>query len=309
MTHKVVAVVLNWNGMDVIETCLDSLIASRDVNMHVLVVDNGSTDGSIEYVGEHYPEVTQLELGENTGFCEGNNRGMQWALDSGADYIFMANNDIKVDPFAVAELVKAAVENPDAGAVGSKIYFMDKPDIIQSAGVEINREKLLGQHRGAREKDDGKFDTMEPVDSLMGCALLFRSKALEEVGFLDTRFHFYHEETDLCLRIGENGWKILFVPKSKIYHRSGYGMIERRVRNIYYSRRNHFLLWKKHPYISTTRAWRNEMRFLLEEYFIARAGKYNRPYIYVIAGAIGIFDYVRGRFGKHPKIIESSFFK
>ena len=203
MNPLVYVVVLNWNGWRDTVRCLASLRASDYPNLHVVVIDNGSTDGSPEHLapllGAAWGELVQAH--RNLGFTGGANLGLRLALERGADYAFLLNNDATVAPDCITTLVEAAEPRPEVGFVGPKIVWAEEPDRFWSAGMSITWHRTtIESHRNA--PDDGRFDGCRVVQGLSGCALLVRRAVLERVGLLDERYFAYYEDLDWCLRAG-----------------------------------------------------------------------------------------------------------
>src|SRR5436309_4726879 len=145
---KVHIIILNWNGRADTLECLASVQRINFPDFETVVVDNGSTDGSEEAIRAAFPDITFIQTGENLGFAEGNNVGIRHAIECGADYVFVLNNDTTVDPNILAALVAEAEKNPNAAILGPKIYFYDRSDVINSAGGSINYETLERGHIG-----------------------------------------------------------------------------------------------------------------------------------------------------------------
>jgi GT2 family glycosyltransferase len=217
---SVAVVVLTWNGRDLTLDCLRSLAAVKTANLRVLVVDNGSTDDTVAAVrAQGDPRVTVLENGANLGFAAGNNAGIRRALDSGADFVLLLNNDTVVDPDFVDHLLAGARANPDVGIAGPKIYFFDPPDRIWFAGGEVSMWRGTARHIGIRETDRGQHDRARDVDYVSGCALLARRAVFERVGLLDPGYRAYFEDADLCARATRAGFRVRYVPAAKVWHR------------------------------------------------------------------------------------------
>jgi GT2 family glycosyltransferase len=219
MLKNVYVIVLNWNGKEDTLACLESLRKTDYGNYKVVLVDNGSEDDSVYAVREKFPEVEIVETGKNLGFAGGNNVGIEYAMKAGADYIYLINNDTAVEPGYLKALVEAAEADPRVGLAGSKICYFSEPDRIWFAGGTINWLCNRGQHIGLDELDKGQYDEMREVGYLTGCSLLIRREAVERVGVLSDDYFLYYEDCDYSLRIKNAGYKNLYVPKSKIYHK------------------------------------------------------------------------------------------
>jgi GT2 family glycosyltransferase len=219
MEKKVYIIVLNWNGKDDTLDCLGSLRSTAYGNYQVVLVDNGSEDDSVAAVRGNFPEVEVVETGKNLGFAGGNNVGIEYAMKQGADYVFLINNDTTVHPDYLKELVSVAESDARIGAVGSKIYYHSEPERIWFAGGKINWLKNKGEHIGLDEIDKGQFDEIREVGYLTGCALLVKREVVEKVGVLEDDYFLYYEDADYSLRIQNAGYKTVYAPKSKIYHK------------------------------------------------------------------------------------------
>lgn len=244
---KVVIVILNWNGKHLTAECLESLMEIDYCNYKILLVDNGSTDGSQEYLRGRYPEIELVENGENLGFAEGSNVGIGRAMDCQADYVLLLNNDTLTHERFLSELVRVAEYDSEIGFVGPKIYFYDchgQHDIIACAGGRINLWIGKARNIGVHEKDAGQYEDTKKVDWVPGTCLLARRDVIQRIGLFDPTFFAYMEEIDWCIRGRCAGYTSAFVPKAKIWHKvsaSG-GPLHYR----YYLTRNQFWLMKKH---------------------------------------------------------------
>lgn len=186
----------------------------------IILVDNASTDGSVEAVRDKFPDVTLIVNDENYGAIEGKNIGLRKALEFGVDYIYMVDNDIVVDPSSLTELIGVADNDSEAGLVGTIMYDYSKPDIILSAGGIIDFTQNVTRGRGVNEKDVGQFNRIEEVDHLWGGAILLNRKVLERVGLFDPGYiGYWFEDTDLSVRVKNAGFKIVFCPLAKVWHK------------------------------------------------------------------------------------------
>lgn len=241
----VAAVVLNTNRREDTLACLESLQNQTYENLKVIVLDNACTDGSNEAIRAQFPQVEILSLAQNLGYAGNNNTGIRAALEGGAAWVFVVNEDILLEPNAVRCLIETAQPDPAVGIAGPMVYHADHPDVIQSAGGVLDA-RWQAFHRGQNQPEQGQFAAVEPVDWISGCAILVRRETIEQVGMLDERFFYYFEETEWCTRARRAGWKILFVPQSKIWHK-GVQIDYRPGPNVtYYATRNRFLMMSKH---------------------------------------------------------------
>jgi len=211
---KTSIVIVNWNGKHYLDTCLSSVLNQTYTNFEIIMVDNASSDGSVEYVQEKYPSVRIIPTNENLGFARGCNVGMR---ASNADYIVALSNDTRVEPNWLEELVKVAETDEMIGICGSKILLMDTPDIYNSAGFFIIWNAFI--YDRAPGKKIGKYEKLEQVDGVCAASALYRKKMLDEIGLLDERFFFGHDDIDLSWRAKNAGWKAMYVPSSICYHK------------------------------------------------------------------------------------------
>jgi GT2 family glycosyltransferase len=214
----VAVVVLTWNDRDLALACLASLREQTYNHMQVIVVDNASTDGTADAVAAQFPEAELLRNSRNLLFAGGNNVGIARALELGADWVILLNHDTWVDSDFIAALVGASEERPDAGALGPLIYYAAEPRRIWYAGGLVSLRWGRFAHRGIRQLDRGEFTRVEETEYVTGCALMMRNRALREIGLLDEGYQMYCEDTDWCLRARQNGWKLYFVPQSRVWH-------------------------------------------------------------------------------------------
>lgn len=206
-------VVLNWNGGSLTERCLASLERLDHPN-HVIVVDNGSDDGSPDRIRAAWPGVVVLLTGTNRGFAGGCNVGIRHAMTSGARFVWLLNNDTVVAPDALTAMVEEMRRAPDVGIVGSVIRSARPPHPVEVwGGGTVNRylgttTRFTGPGRGT-------------LDHVVGTSMLVRREVFETVGLLDEAFFFYLEETDLCLRASARGWSLSVAAEAMVLHEGG----------------------------------------------------------------------------------------
>ena len=212
---KASVIVLAWNGIDYLESCLNSVLGQAYANFEVIVVDNSSSDGSADFIAQHYPEVKLIRNERNLGFSAGNNVGLRQAT---GQVRALLNQDTVVQPGWLAALVKALESYPDAGIVGSKILDLDGIT-LQHAGAHFDWPIVEGLHYGRGERDAGQYDEPREVEFVTGAALAVRSDVLEQIGLLDEGFFpGYFEDVDLCVRARRAGYRVLYVPSAIVLH-------------------------------------------------------------------------------------------
>jgi len=248
MPHpKVTIIILNWNGKEDTSECFESLKRITYPNYEILLVDNGSTDGSVECLRENFPEIEIIENKENLGYAEGNNVGIRKAKENGTDYILILNDDTVVDPEFLTELVKVAESDPKIGFAGPKVYYYDfngRKDVIHSAGANINLWRGIPPPIiGVNEIDKGQYNQLNNVDYLEGACLLIKRNVIDKIGLLDAKYFMYWEETDWCTRSRNAGYSVVYVPNARIWHKISSSSNPRK---IYYMVRNMFWFMKKH---------------------------------------------------------------
>jgi GT2 family glycosyltransferase len=208
--------IVNYNGQRYLDDCLTALQKQtypRD-RWEVVLVDNGSSDGSVEHLRACYPWVRLVAAGQNLGFAAGNNEGYKHCR---GELIALLNNDTVAEPGWLAALVEAIQADPKVGGVTSKILFKHEPGVINSAGLNLYRDGRGGD-RGFRQPDQGQYDEPAEVFGACGASVLLRREMLEDVGFFDERFFMYCEDLDLAWRAHFRGWRFRYTPRSVVYH-------------------------------------------------------------------------------------------
>lgn len=302
MKYSVAVIIVNWNGKQDTLSCLLSLqkINKQGNALSTIVVDNGSTDDSVEVIGKKFPEVIIIKNKENLGFTGGNNVGIQYAIDHKVDLIWLLNNDTIVDKNVLS--FAKAFDDSNVGACGCKIYFApghefhldrykegERGKVFWYAGGKVDWNNVYASHRGVDEVDHGQYDVLEETPFITGCSFVVRRNVIEKVGMLDDHYFLYLEDLDWNIRIQRAGWKTLYVPSSVLWHvnagssgRPGNPLHE------YYFTRNRLLLGMRYASIRTKFALiREAIRFLfassnvrkkaVTDWFIGRFGKQYEP--------------------------------
>lgn len=244
-------VILNWNQPEMTAECLDSIRQQDYGNYHVLVVDNGSRDNSVEVLNERFPWVELLVLEENIGYGMGNNAGIEHVLRSPTDYIFLLNNDTVVAPDMLSILVNVAESDPRIGIVGPTMYYFEPPDVIWSGENTVNwrsgqvARKNMGEHVSQdllRQMENHKIDHVDT------CASLVKREVFESIGLLDPRYFINYEDLDFDLRAKQAGFDLVYVPQAFMWHKVSLAMGFASPATTYYMTRNALtLFWTRAP--------------------------------------------------------------
>lgn len=218
MHTPLTVVVPNWNGIDFIEDCLTSLL-SQSVESKIIVVDNGSIDGSNTLVKEKFPQVELIQLDKNYGFAGGVNRGIEKAIYDGGEFIALLNNDAVAHEDWLKNLVATIKANPQTGMVTSKIK-RSEGNLLDSTG-DFYSIWGFPYPRGRDEEDIGQYDDKKEVFGCSGGATLYRADMLKRIGFFDEDFFAYFEDVDISFRAQLAGWKALYEPSAVVTHYVG----------------------------------------------------------------------------------------
>lgn len=215
MTIKASVIIPNWNGKNLLKDCLESLRHQSYQAFEIILVDNGSIDGSIEYIKNFFPKVKIISLDKNYGFAKAINEGVK---QSGAKYVVFLNNDATVDSCWLENLIKTADNHRTVISVNSKILNFYDREKIDGVGILINE---VGQARsiGWDEKDQGQFDQESYIFGATGGASLFRRNGFIKVGMFDENYFMYSEEVDFAFRAQFMGFKSIYCPKALVYHK------------------------------------------------------------------------------------------
>lgn len=209
---KVFIIVLNYNGKDVVRTCLNSLFKINYPNVEVVVVDNASTDGSFELAKAAFSKAHFIKNEVNLGFSTGNNIGIRFALEKMADFVLLLNNDTEVTPDFLTELINATTTDEKIGISSPKI-FKDKTAQIWFAGGKIDWFKMKSLH-------ENKNNSSIPYETgfISGCAMLIKKNVFKKIGLFDEDFFLYWEDVDFSIRAQKAGFKTVIIPTSTVYH-------------------------------------------------------------------------------------------
>jgi len=216
---RVFVLILTWNRVDDVLTCLSHLHKLDYPDYVPVVVDNASEDGTVDAIKERYPHITVLKNPMNLGYAGGNNRGLKYALEHGADYVLIANSDTVLPPNLIRELVRVASSSDKIAAVGAKNLNMDDPSTLWGAYASVTYNRLLVKVVGKDKKDGPKYLGTKDVQAVIGCGMLVSRKAIEDVGMIDEFLFGYHEDIDWCQRARLKGYRLVYVGTAYILHK------------------------------------------------------------------------------------------
>ena len=244
MPHRIVVVVLSYNGLADTRKCLRSLEPAMRSNAIALLVDNGSTDDTAAVVAREFPWCQVLRVQENRGPAAGNNAGLREALRLGADWALLLNNDTTVDPALLDRLREAVAAHPDYSVIGPVIKFMDDPNIVMTDGTMFN---LPGAHGFFVRKPVPVTESTPPaitsVDIVNGCCMMLSAATVREVGLFDESLFMYHDETDLCLRVRAAGRKLGVIDHALVWHKGSATSIATGKKSVRYFDARNLLDW------------------------------------------------------------------
>ncbi len=258
---RVVAVVLTWNDTTLTTRCLQSVFASDYPQLQVVLVDNGSEPPCGPQLQQQFPAVTLIQNPHNQGFSGGANRGLEKALEMGADYIHLIGNDATLAPDAISKLVSACEQQPDVGAAGPLLLDSVRPDTVQFYTAQLDRDQAAHYHEHVGDVHaDQEWPTVD--SEFIPCvALLFRAKALRTVGLLDESFGTCWEDYDLCLRLHDAGWRYLMVGAATAVHVGSFTTGRTSPYIVYYTTRNRLICLRRYSRdLHSPRRWWSLLR-------------------------------------------------
>lgn len=295
---KVFIVILTYNVKDDLLDCLRSVkkLTQTDCQLRTVVVDNNSDDQTVEAVKGEFSDVKLIVNSKNLGYTGGNNEGIRYCLEQGADYILILNPDITVDKNLIKELL-AVAETKKSGIVGPKIYFSpgseyhrdrykpsDLGKVIWWAGGKLDWNNVMTVHRGVDEVDSGKYNQTEKTATIPGTAMFIKREVFEKVGLFDDKYFLYFEESDLCQRAIRAGFELWYAPKGLTWHRNATSTGIGSTLQDYYTTRNRLLFGFRYAPL------RSKLALLRQALMLFAFG---RPW-----QKQGVIDFFLGRFGQ-----------
>ena len=247
MNPKVIVLILSYNGKSLLRDCISSYLNNDYQNFEVVVIDNGSNDETKTWVEQNFPGVYVHRTEKNLKYSGGLNFGMQYAFGvKMADFVLITNNDVVADKKMISSLIETAVKNKDAGFVIGKVYYHDQPDILQTVGKSYDSKYWRGEHIGNREKDIGQYDEEKERAWCDDIYWLVRYDVYEKTGGYDTEFAFQAEDFDWQARAKKIGFKIIYTPKAKLWHKDSMTLGKQSVMKDYYNARNPLIVHLKY---------------------------------------------------------------
>jgi GT2 family glycosyltransferase len=296
------AIVLNWNGREDTLDCLQSLARVQHPDLAVVCVDNGSGDGSQRAVRERFPQVTLIEAGANLGYAAGNNLGLRRALEEGADWMMLVNNDATVAPDVIAGFEDAARECPGAGILAGKVYFAERPETIWFAGQRVGaRLGYSGRPRGYGRRDGPRYGRVRTTGRAVGALMAISRQTVDRVGLLDEDLFAYVEDVDWALRARAAGIATAFAPGARAWHRvsASTGGESGSTHTLYYGVRNTIAVFERNcPLGPAGTAVRR--RAILASFAVHALTRANRRAALAAVRA-GFADALHGRLGPRPQ--------
>jgi len=235
-------IILTWNHWELTFRCLSSVLRITYPNYQVVIVDNGSRDGTVDFIREKFPMIKIIANSCNLGFAAGCNVGIQYAASKGADYVLLLNNDTLVAPDFLDKMIAHAQVLPKAGILAPKIVYADGSGRLWFAGGHCHPLTLDVVSLGLSTSNNEP----QPVDYVFGTAMLIRKNVLEEIGLFDELFFMYYEDMDFCLRARKAGYKIYYVPAAVVYHHVAASTAMFLPARYYHKARSSVLFFRKH---------------------------------------------------------------
>jgi GT2 family glycosyltransferase len=309
---KIAIIVLNWNGSQDTLACLESLKQLTYPNYEVIVVDNGSTDGSITVIRALFPEHLLIENQINLGFAEGNNIGLRAAMQRGADFFFLLNNDTVVASDILEQFTTTFQIYPEAGILGAKILLFNERETLDHLGGMWNRKTGAFTFTGRRDRESN-WQTPQELDYVCGAGMIVKKSVIEKIGYFDPRFFLIWEESDYCFRARAAGFKIVTCPQAKLWHKVS-ASFRSKTHSTYYWWRNRLLWIEKN--CSTNERFRLYFRILIPEILhkikiqllkkvqslFSNDEEKKQKLLQNRALLCGVRDYLLRRFGRGPDI-------
>jgi GT2 family glycosyltransferase len=288
-------VILNYRTPEQTWLAARSLQTAFTPPADILVVDNGSDDGSAAALRDSLHGVEVIETGRNVGFSAGCNAGIRAALGRPIDYVLLVNSDVVIAPDAIDHLLAAMASDDTVGIAGPLLLSRERPGLIASAGIVYSRRTGRMRQRGAGRTVASLGVAPGQVNAVSGCVMLIRRSVLEQSGLLDDEYFFSFEDIDFCLRAADHGWRSICVMSAVAYHEGGRTIGRRSSRRVYFATRNHLRLQAKAGAPSRPLLSAAAVIALNAAYVVASP---EAPFFRGVAAlARGAWHHARGRYG------------
>jgi GT2 family glycosyltransferase len=248
VNKKIFTIIPNWNLRDDLGECLDSLVKQAGIVQEVIVVDNGSQDGSVEYVRKNYPEIHVIALKENIGYAGALNVGIKYALEKGAVYIYLLNNDTVVPDDVLYKLFSVIERNQDIGIVAPKILYNNNRKIVFALGDKRSSLFPVPIGYGYRKKDRPKYSGEMDFDYVTGCAMLISAEVFRKTGLFDEVWFMYYEDADFCYRVRQAGFRIVCYGDAVVYHKASLSANKNYANSTRIRARNRVWFYRRYPH-------------------------------------------------------------
>ncbi len=243
---RVTVLILSYNGKHLLDEAITSYNVNDYDNFEIAVIDNGSSDGTMEHLKTFYPDVTALRLEKNRGYSGGFNYGLEYAFGiKKSDYVLVTNNDVKADSSSIKELVKVAESDTRNGFVTGKVLFYERKNVFQTVGLSYDPVRINGGHIGWGEEDTGQYDEVTERHFADDVFMLVSRKLYEETGGYDEEFVLQAEQFDWQFRAKNNGYRIMYTPYAKIWHKDSMTIGRNSPSKSYYDARNPMIVLMK----------------------------------------------------------------
>ncbi|MDD5362908.1 MAG: glycosyltransferase family 2 protein [Ignavibacteria bacterium] len=244
---KVTVLILSYNGKHLLDESITSYIKNNYNNFEIAVIDNGSTDGTEEYVKSKFPSVKILRIEKNRGYSGGFNIGLEYAFEkNNSDYVLISNNDVEADVNIISELVNVATKDKKNGFIVGKVLFYEHRNIFQTVGMAYDPIRINGGHIGYGEEDKGQYDEIAERHFADDVFILVSRELYEEVGGYDTEFVLQAEQFDWQFRAKKKGYKIMYAPLAKLWHKDSMTIGRNSPIKHYYDSRNSMIVLMKY---------------------------------------------------------------
>lgn len=247
MNKKIIVLILSYNGKHLLKDSISTYLLNTYENFEVVVIDNGSKDGTKEWVNKNYPNVFVLRAERNLKYSGGLNLGMEYAFNKkNADYVLITNNDVKVDRLVISSFVETAEKDSSIGFVTGKVYYYDMPNTFQTVGKKYDEVMWNGGHIGKGEIDNGQYDELKEIAWCDDIYWLVKKEVWDKTNGYDNEFPFQGEDFDWQIRAKNIGYKIYYTHKAKMWHKESMTIGKTTALKAYYDARNPIIIHLKH---------------------------------------------------------------